>query len=110
MSKSKAANKSINLYPANGNGSDSDEEDGEDVDETELEKRMATEANKKGQLELWKNGGNKRNKLLANVINLSSKLVSTDLVESIQPNGECTYTKTFVSLSDAAFSASDLRR
>lgn len=108
MSKSKSVkkSKSINLYPVGGDNSDSDKE--EDENDTE---RIIEESKAKSEKEgVWNVGGVRKNNLIAQVINLSSKFVSSELEQVTLPNGETTLNKIYTALPDAAQVAYDLKK
>ena len=96
--------KSINLYPTSGSKTDS--EDGSEDDEGMLQanKDLASQQN------VWSEGGTMKNKLVARVIKLGSKFVSSNVVNDDVANGRNYLITKYEPNPDASQSAYDLKK
>ena len=99
MSLNNAKSKSINI----------EKSDNEDNDENDSEAILIAEQTL-NNLDNWNQGGLKKNNLISQVISLTSKLVSSQVAESVNENGDTVISKSYSALPVSAKSALALKK
>ena len=100
MSMNNPKSKSINI----------EKSDNEDDDNNDAEAMMIAEQTLNANLDSWNQGGLKKNNLISQVISLTSKLVSSQLSETINEHGDTVITKSYSALPVSAKSALALKK